>query len=232
MANSFTFGEHSTTEFGLIISKKKIYSTPARNVSFLSVPGRCGDVISDDGSYPNIEVSYTVGCKNIGSQLENIASWLSQPGYLKLSDTYMPNFFRLAANVSGQSWDEQLLNFGEATLTFNCKPFRYLVSGENTTTFTTSGTITNPTSFSSLPHIKITGSGNVTLHVNSNSYLLSAISPNIEIDSEMMSVYRGTTLLNNKAGFDEFPVLEPGDNSISWTGTVTKVEIVPRWRCL
>ena len=37
---------------------------------------------------------------------------------------------------------------------------------------------------------------------------------------------------NNKAGFDEFPVLEPGDNSISWTGTVTKVEIVPRWRCL
>ena len=46
------------------------------------------------------------------------------------------------------------------------------------------------------------------------------------------SVYRGTTLLNSKAGFDEFPVLDPGDNSISWTGAVTKVEIVPRWRCL
>lgn len=232
MVNSFTFGEHSTTEFGLLISKKKIYSTPARNVSFLSVPGRSGDVIVDNDSYPNIEVSYTVGSKNIGSQLENIASWLSQPGYLRLSDTYMPNFFRLAANVSGQSWDEQLLNFGETTLTFNCKPFRYLVSGENTTTLTTSGTITNPTNFSSLPYIKITGSGNVTLHVNNSSYSLSTISPNIEIDSEMMSVYRGTTLLNNKAGFDEFPVLEPGENSISWTGTVTKVEIVPRWRCL
>ena len=72
----------------------------------------------------------------------------------------------------------------------------------------------------------------MTLHINNNSYLLSTISPNIEIDSEMMSVYRGTTLLNSKAGFDEFPVLNPGDNSISWTGAVTKVEIVPRWRCL
>lgn len=232
MVNSFTFGEHSTTEFGLLISKKKIYSTPARNVSFLSVPGRSGDVIVDNDSYPNIEVSYTVGCKSIGSQLEDIASWLTEPGYSKLSDTYMPNFFRLAVNVSGQSWDEQLLNFGEATLTFNCKPFRYLVSGENTTTLTTGGTITNPTNFSSLPYIKITGSGNVTLHVNSNSYSLSTISPNIEIDSEMMSVYRGTTLLNSKAGFDEFPVFEPGENAISWTGTVAKVEIVPRWRCL
>ena len=28
----------------------------------------------------------------------------------------------------------------------------------------------------------------------------------------------------------EFPKLVPGINNISWTGTVTEIEIIPRWR--
>ncbi|MBQ2775169.1 MAG: phage tail family protein [Clostridia bacterium] len=232
MPNSFTFGEHSTLDFGLIVGKKNIYKTPVRNISFVSVPGRSGDVIMDDGSYPNIEISYTVGQKDIKTPFSDVAAWLSSPGYQKLMDTYTPDVFRLAVCTSGQEWDEQLQNFGEAAITFNCKPFRYLVSGELATTLTSGGTLINPTSFDSLPYIKITGSGNVTLHVNNKSYSLTSISPNIEIDSEMMAVYRGATLLNNKASFDEFPVLSAGENTISWTGTVSKVEIIPRWRVL
>ena len=30
----------------------------------------------------------------------------------------------------------------------------------------------------------------------------------------------------------EFPVLKPGANAISWTGTVTKVVVRPNWRYL
>lgn len=36
----------------------------------------------------------------------------------------------------------------------------------------------------------------------------------------------------NSAMSGDFPVLLPGQNAISWTGNVTKVEIQPNWRSL
>ena len=47
----------------------------------------------------------------------------------------------------------------------------------------------------------------------------------------LQEAYLGTTLMNNHMSGD-FPVLKPGANAISWSGTVTKVIIQPRWRFL
>lgn len=47
----------------------------------------------------------------------------------------------------------------------------------------------------------------------------------------MKNAYNGSTLLNNKMS-GEFPVLELGENNISWVGNVSKLEIQPNWRWL
>lgn len=36
----------------------------------------------------------------------------------------------------------------------------------------------------------------------------------------------------NSAMSGDFPVLLPGRNAVSWTGSVTKIEIRPNWRYL
>lgn len=235
--NWMSYNGKSSADYNLLVTKKTDIFTPAqRDNSFLSVPGRDGDVITDNGRYKNIPQSYDLQLlttpSEFANQIRDIRNWLnSATGYAVLHDSYDEDYFRLAAAQSVSiAQDKDFM--GKINFAVNCKPYRYSFAGQETITLTASGVITNPETVSSLPYIKITGSGNVTLHVNNKSYSLSTISPNIEIDSEMMSVYRGTTLLNSKAGFDEFPVLEPGENSISWTGTVTKVEIVPHWRCL
>ena len=51
------------------------------------------------------------------------------------------------------------------------------------------------------------------------------------IDSVLQEAYQGTTLMNDHMN-GEFPVLKPGANAISWTGTVTKVVVRPNWRYL
>ena len=53
-------------------------------------------------------------------------------------------------------------------------------------------------------------------------------------DGERMHACSGTTPLNEKIRFTEFPYLRPGDNQISWggTGTVRSVYIAPNWRTL
>ena len=56
-------------------------------------------------------------------------------------------------------------------------------------------------------------------------------SGNIVIDSVLQKAYQGTTLMNDHMN-GEFPVLKPGANAISWTGTVTKVVVRPNWRYL
>lgn len=230
--NYISFNNQSSADFGLYVAEKDIYSAPAYDQQFVSVPGRNGDVVIDNGRYNNADVSYTCYCKNLSANVSHIKLWLCQPGYFKLTDSYDPLYFRYAAFASKLKIDEMLRNVGKAQLVFNCKPFRYSLSGQNRTTLTASGTIRNPESFASLPYIKITGSGAVTLNIGSKAYSFTSIPTYLEVDSELMCCYKGSTLYNNRIGFTEFPVLLPGNNNISWTGSVSKVEIIPNWRTL
>ena len=230
--NSFSFNNQSSANFGLYVSGKDIYSAPAYDQQFVSVPGRNGDVIIDNGRYNNIDVSYTCYCKDLSSNIKNIKQWLCKPGYFKLTDTYDPSYFRYASFASKLKVDELLKNVGKADIVFNCKPFRYSTAGQTKITKTSSWTLNNPESFPALPYIKITGSGAVTLNIGSKAYSFTSIPTYLEIDSELMCCYKGSTLYNNRINFTEFPVLQPGNSSISWTGTVTKVEIIPNWRTL
>ena len=232
--NSFTFNGKSSAEFGLYISEKNIYSIPARDVNFHSVPGRSGDILIDNGRYENVIVSYTVGLKNIKGNIREIKAWLCKPGYLKLTDTYQPSLFRYACFCSSVDVVELLENVGTAQISFNCKPFMYLNSGQTTKTITGTGsvTLTNPCDFESEPLIRIYGSGAVTLTINDKAYNFTQVSPNLSCDSELMNCYYGTTLKNNVINFTEFPVFEPGANVISYTGSVTRIIVTPRWRTL
>ena len=109
----------------------------------------------------------------------------------------------------------------------------YIAAGNNSfTIYNTSGTIiTNPGSVYSEPILTVTGSGNITLMVGMAIVELENISGSIVIDSVLQEAYQGTTLMNDHMN-GEFPVLKPGANAISWTGTVTKVVVRPNWRSL
>lgn len=230
--NLFSFDNQRSSDFGLYVAEKDIWSAPAYDQQLVSVPGRNGDVIIDNGRYENIDVSYTCYCGDLQTNIKNIKLWLCRPGYFQLTDTYDPMYFRYAVFASKLKIDEMLSNVGRFQLVFNCKPFKYNVLGLVKQTFTSGGTITNPESFSSLPYIKLTGSGAVTLYINSKAYSFTSIPTYLEINTGLMSCYKGSALHNDKIGFSEFPILEPGDNNISWTGNVSKLEIIPNWRTL
>jgi predicted phage tail component-like protein len=230
--NYFTFDNQKSSDFGLTISQKDIYSAPVSDVSLVPVPGRNGDVLLDNNRFNNITVSYDVAFRNVKSRASAIKLWLCRAGYFVLTDTYQPTYFRMAAFSSNLKIDELIENVGQAQISFNCKPFMYSLAGQETITQAEPGTVTNPETFAALPYIKITGSGDITRPIGSNSYSITGVSSYIELDSELMAAYKGSVLCNDKINFTEFPVLTTGANSISWTGTVSKVEIVPRWRTL
>ena len=50
-----------------------------------------------------------------------------------------------------------------------------------------------------------------------------------ECDSELMNFYHDTEAKNDTVAGDGFPLLYPGENTVSFDGKITGVEIIPRW---
>ena len=114
---------------------------------------------------------------------------------------------------------------------FRCYPFFYADAAADITVTTSGTVITNPGSGYSEPILTVTGSGDITLMVGMTIVELTDISGSIVIDSVLKEAYMGNDLINDHMSGD-FPVLKPGANAISWTGTVTRVVIRPNWRFL
>lgn len=241
----------------LLIAEKNIYSAPQRDVEMIHVPGRNGDVLIDKGGWNNVDVSYTVQFVGLPEKAPTLRRWLQATGYHVLRDSYQPGYFRYGVFTSKMNPEEIARQVGRLQLIFSCKPFLYraytnastqdklsitinesnaiITSGPVDMLTVSSGSIKvrNPAAYASQPYIKITaGSGDVSLSIGNKEYSFTGIDGYIEIDSELMSAYKGSTLCNDKILFTSFPVLEPGNNTIQVSSGITKVEIIPRWRTI
>lgn len=231
MINYITFNGVPSTEFDLYVGGQFSFKAPRKDIVKVDIPGRNGDLIFDNGTYSNIEITYViVGMNNFKSKINLIKDWLLSPvGYTILEDTYDTDHYRYATLASGIDFIMSCLNkFGKANIIFDCKPQRFLNSGDTVTALSASGTLTNPTPFNAKPLIVCTGAGTLTIKSQTIT-VASGLSP-ITIDCENMDCYSGTTNANSYVTFstDDFPVLEPGANAYSRTG-FSSVKVTPRW---
>ena len=135
MRNYFILAEKDSRDFGVYISGQGTFSAPEKAYEFYNVPGRNGAIIGNDHRLENIEVSYE--CFIYRDFNKNIADFrtflLSLNGYQKLQDSYHPDEYRMALYVGPFEPEVTSMNdAGSFTLTFNCKPQRYLISGDTT----------------------------------------------------------------------------------------------------
>lgn len=197
LLNYLTFDGVESREFGLYISGEGTFNAPERRGESISIPGRNGALFIDEGVYQNIEVTYPafIGTSDeelFRSKLAAMRSVLtSRSNYKRLTDTYHPDEFRLALYRSGLEVDPQVYNrAGGFSIIFDCKPQRFLKSGEESHIFTENGTITNPTLFESSPLIKVTGNGVVAIGENGKyRFIVSNNTGTIYIDSDIMEAY-------------------------------------------
>lgn len=236
--NSFTYKEINSLDMGLVIESKKVHGAPERDVTMHQIPGRSGDLLQDNGRYANYQASYVCNILPWWARTQNdlpalckgIKAWLlTGAGYHKLTDSYNPGYFRMGAYYSKLDIEETIQQVGKATITFDCKPFLYSDAGQVSISKTAAWTLQNPEALPSLPYIRMTASGNVTLQINNQSFVFQGVSSYIEIDSEAKTVRKGTVNQSAIMTTASFPELQPGSNAIAWTGSVSRVQIIPRW---
>ena len=232
MNDWFEFGGVRCTTYGIHVTAQPAIIRASERVTHTNVPGRSGSltILEADDVYDDfiLPVECTVADM---SRLTEICAWLKGAGTLKLAAR--PGGFFYARIANQIEFAKILRNHENRTFTvnFRCQPFWY-VADVQPITLTTSGTfVNNPGSVTSEPIITVYGSGEIALMVGMTIVELDGITDSITLDTPLMEAYKGVTSMNSCMSGD-FPMLLPGQNAISWSGDVTKVEIHPNWRFL
>lgn len=121
---------------GIYVDAAISFNKPARNVSTYSIPGRNGDLVVDEGTFDNVLITYPVFEKNtFPTEFDEIVNYLaSLEGYQKIECSNDPQHYRLGRFVVPQNPTAKRLNRdGYWQLSFDCKPQRWLLSGEEDT---------------------------------------------------------------------------------------------------
>jgi predicted phage tail component-like protein len=226
---------NSYNDLGLYIESRPNLPIAEEQINSISIEGRNGTLTEKYGTYNDIEINIKfvlINDTNYCDQVRNIKAWLQniQDNKLVLSDDtnyfYLVTYIKFDKNILRES---ELEMVGSFTATFICKPFAYSFEGLNKITITQETNIINEGTVIAYPMMKVYGSGDITLTINNKNIILSGIINNITLDSIIMEAYDDNIEnVNNKMN-GEFPVLDIGENNISWVGTISKIEIIPNW---
>lgn len=241
---TLVYGGEASSDFGMVVREAPSFERAKRKQTIYTVPGRNGSVVMQEDAWEDTVRSYKVwldeaieedsGGNISGTLAERVdafeAMLNSKNGYQKLTDNFEPDIYRLAYYSGGDSFTNELMIYGNATLNFTCKPQRFLASGDTAESVTNGSTLNNPTRFASKPliYIKVPTAGTVAVAFGGNT-ITANVTDYIYIDCEDMNAYRLATENKNSEISGAFPNLQPGNNTIGITGTITKVEITPRY---
>lgn len=225
-------GVNSQTIQGLLIQELPPITKPKMRANVEEIDGRNGDIITELGysAYDKVVVIGLYGDFDINQVVE----YFNSSGIVTFSNEE-DKYYKY--QILDQIDFNRLIRFRTANVKMHVQPFKYSLT-DNSKIFTidneTSIDITNAGNYYSKPVMTITGSG--TLQISLNGIQIFTISlgneESITIDTENMEAYNETTLLNRSVigNYDNFKLIN-GKNTISWSGTITQIQInnYSRW---
>ena len=218
-------GEYSRT-YGVYITGEAVYNAPERDVEMITIAGRSGSFALDNGRFENITVTYPAGIfadneTDFAQAISDFRNFLcSKQGYCRLEDEYNPNEYRMAIYKSGLEVDTAQMRAGEFNITFECKPQRWLTSGETAVTVANNGTLTNPTLFESSPLLQVWGDG--TLVVNGYEVELESVVLGEIILQDSTQAYQTKTFTIPQGNVNNGDTITVNISSIGGTVILTK----------
>ena len=225
-------GIDSSSIPGLIICELPPITKPQMKTSIVSIDGRDGDIVEELG-YESYTKNISIGLSR-NYQIDKIIKYFTGSGTLEMSNE--PDKIYNCMIIDKIDY-EKLLRFKTAIVKFHTQPFKYLKNElpvEIEITDETSLEVKNVGLEISKPIITLQGSGSVELSVNGSTifkYTFSEEETEVIIDSiEEEAYFNGAYKNRNMLG--DFPKLQVGTNTISWSGTLTKIKIEPKSRWL
>lgn len=238
------FNGVKSTDFGIEVASPPDYHIAQKRFTEIEVPGRNGSLHYEEDAYKNVERTYQVSFLSRGDQANNsfsavsaaIAGWLgASDGYCRLEDSYEPDYYRLAKFEDALVVKNIYGDGGTFELKFDCKPQRFLKSGELPILVNSGDKLHNPTNFPAKPLITFFGNGTVLLYIGPAEVTINfddGVGHGVVIDCERQEIHDGTLNLSKVSNVSSlgFPCLKPGDSQISFDpNRCYDMTIHPNW---
>lgn len=224
-----TFNGKNFADFGVFVDESKAHIKAKKSYEKTSVVGRNGDLTYSNNRYENVSIE--IPCFIRSDFIRRYAALMefltSEDGYRRFEMSSEADYYREAVlNESDDPETGPWTKSASFTLTFDCKPQRWLKEGERA--HKSPASLFNPTLMDAKPLIRVYGNGTLkvateTLTIKKHSY------PYIDIDCALQDCFYGATNCNSLVTMSsgDFPVLSTGKNGFSFTGT--SYEVIPRW---
>lgn len=235
--NTITINGVDSSEIqGLLIQNLPPITKPKMRTRIEEIDGKNGDLITNLG-FSAYDKEFDIGLYN-NYDLDAIISFFNSSGTITFSnesDKYY--YFDLFEQIDF----EKLIRFKIAKVKMHVQPFKYSLL-ENTQTFditnsTENVQITNTGNYISKPVLSITGTGTINLYLNSYQVFIidlgeseTTITINVA-DLEAHNTDTGELMNRQVTGDYENFSLNVGLNTITWTGTISQIQLsnYSRW---
>jgi len=228
----FKWNGVSCTTKGIKLQEMPQIIRPEERIEHVTIPGRAGEVTLTEGE--DIYNSYIQTIPLIIESAANVSAaeaWLRGSGYVEFScqsgkkqRARVINSVEFRKHSKNSSW-------WEGEVQFYCDPLKEDATSTTTEVTTSGTTVNNPGDVISRPLITVTGSGDVTITIGGKTIAITGLETGWKVDSELQWVLDGSEPQQG-VYTGEFPVFQPGNNTVAFTGSITKLTIDGRWRYL
>lgn len=236
MRNYIILNDRSSEEIpGLLIQELPPISKPLLRNQIEEIDGRDGDIVMPLG-YAAYDKEVSIGLYG-KFDVDDVIEYFNSEGKVVFSNE-PDKYYKY--QVLNQIDFERLVRFRTATVTFHVQPFKF-ANNEKAKTYTSfdnnSITVRNNGNYYSRPKITVFGTGTINMSLNGNQIFVINLgdqAAQITIDAEQLEAYdEDTNVLMNRSVDGDYDNLrlKVGTNTISWSGSVTKIVInnYSRW---
>lgn len=232
MEKKLIFNNICSEELGIIVVEGPPEVLAQEEYEEIIIEGRNGTLIENKGTFPNVEKSFILTTidldQDIDLMIEKIKMWLFNIKDNKILYA-IPNRYNIVKKVLiEEDIKTTFEEYGDFKIKFLCEPFYYDLLEKNIT-ITEKGTkFYNKGDFNSNPKIVIYGTGDLQLTINDTTVQINNVDERVLLDSKPFLCLDKD---NNNKSIDmigNFPTLDIGENTITWVGNITKLDISPR----
>lgn len=233
MLNGFWLDGVCSLDVGVQLQSGITFGQPTPRVTSTTIAGRSGDLTEWDGSYANISATakcFVLTSDAVSYALPTISAFFrgNTLGYRRLETEEEPDVYRMARVVNFPETDIRANHLAPFTISFDCKPQKYLKDGERAVEVKSGDFLYNPTGCAALPLLELTLTGDAKLQIGDVPMSIAGYTGKMLIDCELQDAYRDGANLNRYLTAQEFPQLAQ-ETRVSWTGGISSLLVTPRW---
>ena len=217
---------------GIRLQAPVVFSKAVPVIETQNIPGRNGNLVFETGSYENRVGSASCFClqEDVETAISSAGRFLmSKKGYRRLETSDDPNHYWMARVENSPQIAMRLRTLAPFEISFDCKPQRFVKSGENAVVFTANGSLSNQYVQTALPLITLYGNGTGTLTIGNCIVEVKSLDGVLYLDSDTQNAYNDNGNQNMNINAPVFPTLPDGETQIAFSGGIERVGIVPRW---